>query len=346
MDKNRFRIGLLAVILLVVFRIAIGWHFLYEGILKFDPLHEFSAKGFLGMAKGPTAPIFYEMLPDIDGRDRLKIEPVKNADGKDTKLRTFPVYENAWAAFKSRFDSRYALDEAQKAEARRIYDQYLASLREYAADVETDVAQFLGSMARFDETAGENQAAYQQQRDWDAMMKYRADGAKWTGDLDKMGDAMAGDLLALYNPRLAGMTGQIVTRPEKPWVPNPIADTQMSLLNRSVMLGLTAIGICMILGFCNRLACLGGATFLFNVWLSQFPWPGVYPPIPDMIGHFLIVTKDFVELLGCLILAALPAGRWGGLDFFLYHNCGGKKLAQWIGLEDVAESDNTTKTPA
>ena len=27
-------------------------------------------------------------------------------------------------------------------------------------------------------------------------------------------------------------------------------------------------------------------------------------------------------MVALLLLAALPAGRWGGLDFFLHHGCG------------------------
>lgn len=338
MTKNRISIGLCAVILLVVLRIAIGWHCLYEGILKFDPLHDFSAKGFLGMAKGPTADLYYTMLPDLKGTARLQVTDVTPEKGK--KYQTFPVYEEAWGHFKSNFDRRYGarLDDKQEAEVERIYHQYVVSLREYAADNAGEIEQFLGSLARHEENSGSNTTAHQQQRDWDNMMKYRGEAEGWIADLDKMGNAMANAMVSVYNYRLAGSSDQIITTPEKPWVPNPLATTQMSMLNRMVTLGLTAIGICMILGFCNRLASLGCAAFLFNVWLSQFPWPGIHPPLPDVVGHFMIVTKDMVELLACLVLAAMPAGRWGGLDYFLYHYLGGKKLAQWVGLEDVDET--------
>jgi len=58
------------------------------------------------------------------------------------------------------------------------------------------------------------------------------------------------------------------------------------------------------------------------VLLTQPPWPTIYPPAPDVVGHALIVDKNFVEMVAMLALAALPVGRWGGLDAFLH---------RWIG---------------
>jgi hypothetical protein len=37
------------------------------------------------------------------------------------------------------------------------------------------------------------------------------------------------------------------------------------------------------------------------------------------VGHALIVDKNFVEMIALLTLAATSVGRWGGLDFFVYH---------------------------
>ena len=339
MDKNKFNIGFCAVVMIVLLRIGIGWHFFYEGLHKFDPAHEFSSKGFLGVAKGPTADLFFAMLPDLDGKKRLVVEEVtyKNAAGKDVKVKTFPAYENAFIAYKAQFDAKYGkrLEDGRKAEVERVYGQYIASLREYAAEHETAVRQYLNSLWRFEEEEGKHvvDVAHVQERRWNGMMAYRAEAGKWIGDLDKMGADMADALMTLYNPAIAG-DSQLVTRPEKAWVPNPLAKSQIGLLDWAVSIGLTAIGLCMMLGLCNRLACLGGVVFLLNVWLVQFPFPGFYPELPDMIGHFMGVSKDFIELLAMLALAAMPAGRWGGLDYFLYYWCGGQKLAQRFGLEE------------
>ncbi len=343
--------------MIVVLRLTIGWHFFYEGLHKFDERHGFSAKGFLGQAKGPVADLYYMMLPDLDSLKRLEITPKDKADAtvfknngaglteaelkaeerKIANLPTLPAYEKAWTNFKAAFERKYALDPGHQKAIDAIFRQYITSLREYAAEIETPVQQYHESLKRFDEEVGAhtNDTPHQRQRNWDGMMGYRAEGEAWVKELDKMGDGLQSAFGRVVNPELGGAPNKIITNPEKAPIIGlfPYVPSQMRLLDLSVTYGLTAIGICMMLGFCNRLASLGAAAFLANVVLSQFPWPTVYPPVPDMIGHFMIVNKDFVELIACLLLAALPAGRWGGLDFFLWH-CGGKYIARAYGHKE------------
>ncbi|MGL4943726.1 MAG: hypothetical protein ACRC46_11110 [Thermoguttaceae bacterium] len=328
--KN-FQLGACAVIFLVILRVAIGWHFLYEGLHKLHPQHNFSAKGFLGMAKGPASDLFYDLLPDLDGMQRLVIEPVIGEDGKPTKQKTFPAYEAAWGNYKLRYDEKY--DDALKQvgrdkEADAIYNQYVTSLREMAADVESAVKQYRESYARFQDVRGDTDVQHVQQREWDTMMKYRSEAAVWLDELNDLSKGLQIALDRVYASSTAGNTGDIVTAPERAIIPNPIIADQMSLLNLSVALGLTAIGACLMLGLCSRLASLGGAAFLTSVWLSQFPWPTVYPPTPEMVGHFMLVSKDFIELIALLLIASLPVGCWGGLDYFIWHGFGKRLLAR------------------
>jgi len=481
--------------MVVLLRVGIGWHFLYEGIHKFYPVADFSAEGFLGIAKGPTAEWYYWMLPDLDGIQRLEIVKIK--DENDKECDTFVAYENAWKEyfrdylvnFVNYFPSltlskeeatsivemnaakltewvakNATLDEAvakdivamtnasdfsawaakrvvlNKADAEKtadmnatklaewarqvevsdpsavkevksvllmnaaqlaewalkegendsdavrnakkvakmdalqlaewankagendtdavksakkvavawnivmaktIFNRYLGSLRASTADEKADVEAFKASRDRFLEVRDtiRNDASFEQERRWQNMMKYRAEAATWTRKFDTLGNALQSDLGRLADPQLAGQKGQIVTAPEKELLPpnpfaqytipdNPYVKSRMEALNLSVIVGLTAIGLCLMLGFCTRLACLGGAAFLINVVLTTYPVPGVYPAIPTMVGNFMFVSKDVVELLALLVLALVPAGRWGGLDYFLWHY-GGKQI---VGL--------------
>lgn len=354
-------IGAVTIILIVLLRITIGWHFFYEGLHKFDPRHDFSSYGFLGQAKGPTADLYYMMLPDLHGLVRLQITPkeevqpyryhelIEKLDTKANKLviaeekeqkidnlPTFPVYEDAWSEYKQLFEKSNELTPEETKQVEAVFGQYIRSLREYAAEVEKDVVGYYGSIQRYREMLKEmsNDAPHQRERNWNAEMNYRSEMNKWVKELDEMGNGLQSAFGRVLAQEMAGAERKIVTDPEKATVPNPVTDSHVRLLDLSVTYGLTAIGLCMMLGLCNRLACLGAVAFLANVCLSQFPWPTVYPPTPDVIGHFMIVTKDFVELVACLVLASLPAGRWGGLDFFLYHCFGGKKIAESYGLKD------------
>jgi uncharacterized membrane protein YphA (DoxX/SURF4 family) len=327
-----FQLCICSVVLIVILRVAIGWHFFYEGLHKFDPAEGFSAKGFLGIAKGPLSEVYYSFLPDLEGIERLEIGTVKDDAGKDVK--TFTVYEKAWNNFYAAYQKKYP--NVKKDESDVIFKRYLKSLRAGAADTEKDIAAFKASWNRHDETNDTipNDADYEEQRRWEAMMKYRSESSKWTNMLDTMGNGLQSDLARLANPELAGSKGAIVTDPEKgviKFLPNPFVKTQMRAMDLAVMYGLSAIGLCMILGFCNRLACLGGAVFLVNVVMTTYPVPGVFPPLPTAVGNFLFVSKDVIELIAMLFLASIPAGRWGGLDYFLWH-FGGKKLFLKLGL--------------
>ena len=336
-----FKLCFCAVFFVVLLRVAIGWHFLYEGVHKFDPAAGFSAEGFLGIAKGPTAEMYYWMLPDLEGLQRIELGPVKDEDGKEHATQiTFVAYEDAWKQYFDEYLKTHP--EVNKEEATAIYNRYLVSLRGVATDTKGEIEAFQASRDRFLEQRRtiRNSASFEQQRRWDAMMGYRREATAWVWMLNEMSDGLQSDLGRLADPELAGQRGEIVTAPEKelfptnPFVQYPIPEnpllieSRMQLMDMAVMYGLSAIGLCLILGFCSRLACLGGAAFLVNVVLTTWPVPGVYPAIPSMVGNFMFVSKDVVELVALLFLATIPAGRWGGLDYFLWH-CGGKQIS-WV----------------
>ena len=101
---------MLAVLALVALRLALGCHFLYEGLWKVkrsDFRHdamwksekelgdEFNAAPFLTTAKGPVAGFFYAMAPDIDARQRLHVEVVKK-DGKKTNVINSDAIAARW----------------------------------------------------------------------------------------------------------------------------------------------------------------------------------------------------------------------------------------------------------
>jgi uncharacterized membrane protein YphA (DoxX/SURF4 family) len=295
------------------------------------------------------------MLPDLEGIQRIEIG--KGKDDNDKEYTTFIVYENAWKEYYEKYLETYS--NVDKDEAKTIFNRYLKALRVEAADSEADIKAFLASRERFLEKRRtiRNSTSFEQQRRWNQMMGYRAEAARWTRLLTEMGNGLQSDLGRLADPELAGMRGQIVTAPERELIPpippnkldisirypippidisippknayTPSLDlsikSRMQVMDLAVMFGLSAIGLGMMLGFCTRLACLGGAAFLVNVILTTYPVPGVYPEIPSMVGNFMFVSKDVVELLALLFLAFIPAGRWGGLDYFLW-NYGGKQI--------------------
>lgn len=293
-------------VVLVVLRLSLGFHFLYEGVWKIKH-PEFSAEPFLTQAKGPLAPLFYAMIPDINGRERLRIE----VDEEGNKRISGKYYLDAWKDLGEKVKQKYRLDDDQKAQVDAIYHRYEKAVTSFLADNLDEIEAYFGSLDRFEKGLKEsNGAAYQQKRDWDRRQELRQEVNVWLTGLEKSGKSYQA---ALWN----------VLKPDQQAEgPLPVGWTQSDLLNFAVTYGLTAIGLCLLVGFCTRLAALGGAAFMFSVLLTQPPWPSIYPPAPEVVGHALIVDKNFVEMVALLLMAATAVGRWGGLDFFLYRFLG------------------------
>ncbi len=292
------------VVMLVVLRITIGYHFLYEGVWKFKHA-EFSAEPFLTQAKGPAAPLFYAMVHDIDGRQRLKIE----TDPKTGKSSiSGKIYLDAWTDLDNRVIQKYHLSSGQKTALENVHKTYAAALDNYLKENLDDIRAYFGSLDRFEaaQQAGNNGAEHQRKRRWDGRMELRKEVGGWLSELDAMGESYrqaVWSLLTIGQRKMGDL---------------PQAWTRTDLLNYAVKYALTAIGLCLVLGFCSRLAALGGAGFLISVLLTQPPWPTIYPPAPEVVGHALLVDKNFVEMIAALLLATTAVGRWGGLDWFLY----------------------------
>ena len=347
--------------MVVILRLGVGCHFLYEGLWKMNPDNGFSSKGFLGQAKGPTKEFYYMFLPDLGGQGRLAMgeayhlkydEAGNYVQGTKKRLGwTLPVFEKEWYKYFSDYVKKYGVNNeeniVQMREASAIFNQYVRSLREYTLENREDIRGFVASKERFEKNLAstKNNAEYQRIRNWDAQMSYRNEGESFAAEPELMGKNLQ---LALWNiltpeqKKLGRMTAMAYGANRNalmrcvanlPIINKFAQPTTMGLLDLFVTLGLSVIGLCLILGFCTRLAALGGAIFMFNVVLSQFPWPTVYPYPSDMIGHSMIFNKDSIEMLILILLALLPSGRWAGLDWFLW-NCCGKYIYCWYGVKE------------
>ncbi|MEP0844190.1 MAG: DoxX family protein [Phycisphaerae bacterium] len=94
----------------------------------------------------------------------------------------------------------------------------------------------------------------------------------------------------------------------------------------AMMVGLTVIGACLILGLFTRLASLGGAVMLLMFYLAMPPFPGAHVPESAAEGHYLFVNKNLIEMLALLMIATSRVGRWFGLDA-LIHALFGRNVA-------------------
>lgn len=322
--------------MLVALRVTIGWHFLYEGVWKITHADEFSARPFLTQAKGPAAELFYAMVPDLDGRQRLPIETGEDGD----PAISGQVYLDAWEDLKQKVVAAYELDEDQTEAVDELYERYAESVGQYLRENRAEILGYFDALDQFEreKAAGNNGADFQKERTWDRQQALRGEVKAWLDDLDQMGEAYR---LALWDllredQKAVGMVPAPVLGPERLPVSVPIVDSRSQGLDLAVTYGLTAIGACLMVGLFTRLANLAGAAFLISVLLTQPPWPTVFPHAPPVVGHALGVDKNFVEMMAMLMLATTAVGRWGGLDFFI-HRCCVKPFCRRGGKADNQE---------
>lgn len=98
--------------------------------------------------------------------------------------------------------------------------------------------------------------------------------------------------------------------------PVPQPWTEARVLSWRTMWSLTIFGFLLIIGLGTRFAAVGGAGLLMLFYLAAPPWPGT-PEAPG-IEHNYIVNKVNMEALTLLAIAAMPTGRWFGLDGLIY----------------------------
>jgi len=140
--------------------------------------------------------------------------------------------------------------------------------------------------------------------DWDHLGKQWIEVQQLRRDLVGPVQALEQELFTSAEELLS--VEQLATGPVAP------AASPIRSINLRTMWGLTIFGLLLMLGLFTRLSALGGAALLTLFYLAMPPWPGVQE-IPS-IEHNLFVNKNFVEMVALLAIAAMPSGKWFGLD--------------------------------
>ena len=295
LEPSRFRIGLITVIGLVLLRLGCGWHFLQEGIWKREN-PSFSAAGFLRQSRGPFRDYFLNMIPDLDGHERLSAEKMSQR----------------WEAYLENFEKRYEFSEEQKEnQAKRVYDNYEGRLTEFLTENKDDIKKYQDGLeklaaAKADKTSGD--MPYMVKRLADQETELRGQAKPWLDYVDALDKNYRRDLQQIVSDGQQTRGG-----------PFPEETSQLDRIDNYTGIGIAAIGACLMVGLFTRLASFAGAAFLISVVLAHPYYPGVFPAPHPSGGHPLFVSKEVIEMLALVALGLSPVGRWGGLDFFIHH---------------------------
>lgn len=281
----------------MLLRIAIGWHFLYEGLEKVESTRKagkaFTAEPYLRFSTGPLAPTFRGLVPDVNSIHKL------NPDDRKA----------SWTADVDLIAKHYQFDQAQRDKAQVV----LKDSQDYAdiwfEDPETKENRRkyfveLGKVQKIEQNP--NALSYERERASAKRKDLDVDRRTLIANLDARGETLRDAVTLLATPEQREAAG--------PYVP---PRTTIDWVNLSTMWGLVIMGACLIAGLFTPLAALAGAVFLGQIYLSMPPWPGL-PPNPMAEGHYFIVNKNLIEMLACLALACLPTGSWIGFDALLF----------------------------
>jgi uncharacterized membrane protein YphA (DoxX/SURF4 family) len=118
------RISFITCVFLVCLRLAIGWHFFFEGLNKYESVQRgktdysrpFTSAPYFAQAQGPLASMAQEKIgtADSDALARLKLGN-PSADKPAAKMPA--VLATEWDVYVARFKDEYKLDEASRQSA-------------------------------------------------------------------------------------------------------------------------------------------------------------------------------------------------------------------------------------
>jgi uncharacterized membrane protein YphA (DoxX/SURF4 family) len=326
---------------LVLLRVVIGWHFLFEAAEKFKT-DTWSAEGYLREAAGPLAPAFRWLAGD-PLRERLTPRPLPEGENPlNAPLhQRFPAaLEPEWQAYFNAFVAHYQFDEGQRGDAER---KFLQQKEQFVKWLEQDTKKVtwtspFGPPVTADKTIPErlalldekvNEARKYQETDYAASVntifedEAKAKLLTMKGEANRMRAELRGDL-AGQTQKMKEVLLDVLTPEQKQREPLRPAEarpgiaamSRLDWINESVRWGLLIVGVCLLLGLFSRPACVVGAAFLLMFYLAMpaLPW---LPEPPKVEGHYFFVNKNLIELVALLALATVPTGRWLGLDALL-----------------------------
>jgi uncharacterized membrane protein YphA (DoxX/SURF4 family) len=239
--------------------------------------------------------------------------------------RTTAIHAPDWYTLLSFVAAQYGLEvdvEIQSAAAQRLLDLYERQLeallkqeqregQEVLRVYKPEIAQYKADVARWLEEgrqAATRDIPYLRQRHYQRWQELQRTAAPWLAAVDQMDASFRRDLAALATPEQRQARGDF--RAPK---------TTLDWIDALTRYGLPAIGLCLMLGLLTRSAALAGAVFMLLVSLSQLALPGVVPAPHPSQGHAFLISKEVLEMLALLVLAATAAGRWFGLDYIIHH---------------------------
>ena len=306
----------LRVFVLLALRLAIGWHFLFEGLHKLhsfavgptDTNRVFTSEPYFAAAEGPLGDYMRKKYlgdPEATYTERL----TKKQDVSAAAFKKLPPSEQA-ALCPTAAAEALTGGDAEKATAAK------AKFAAWVYGAETQSAKVNMVTGDIPLTADQRLSAIAVlQREYDALAARDAEGlGRGYGYEMERKKKLKTDLLKAKTD-LAADTDKVIAdlRKDAGLPPLDPADKPIKDLDRLTAYTITAVGAGLLLGVFTKLWCLVGVGFLVMTYLAHptVPWHSL-PPNTE--GNPLFINKNLIEALGMLVILVHPTGRWLGLD--------------------------------
>jgi uncharacterized membrane protein YphA (DoxX/SURF4 family) len=316
LTTKRYAISTATVIMLIVLRLNIGWHFFSEGSHHATDPH-WSSEPVLRSATGPLAPLYKSYLPDFHGMDAW-LHSHRAEKPADAVKGWLDEIQTDLDQRRQQFAIHYGLNEAQQKKATQVAASYQGKVRSWGGGLRDDLINHVHQWQRKETVKAAPDTAdvpFRKQRVAESQATLTGETAGWKRELQ--------DLEGEYENAL----GEILTAEQREEPPLPPVPTSIARVDRLMTYGILGIGVLLLLGLFTRTACLAGAAFLLSVVLTQPFW------VSDAQPTF----NQLVEMFALLALATTEVGRWAGLDFFVHQLILGRAGAT-KGSSDVSQS--------
>jgi uncharacterized membrane protein YphA (DoxX/SURF4 family) len=305
------------VFILLALRLAIGWHFLFEGLYKVQSYYTgptetskpFTSEPYFRVAPGPIGERMRKEFADPAAAIAAK---VKASEGiPPAAFAKLPPAEQAAKCPEPVAQLLDAMDKDAQAEkaayARWVYgvDARDCKLKGITGDVPLTGPQRLAyvewARRQADEAASRATDGLGNGTGTDAkrVAEFRTNALAAETELARDADSFIAELRKTLNGGKA--------------VEDQTAESRGQVLDRVTMWFLVGVGACLLAGLFTRAACVMATGFLAMTYLAHPPFPW-YPLPPNTEGNPVFVNKNAIEALALLALACYPTGRWLGLD--------------------------------
>ncbi len=329
----------LLILLLVCLRLATGWHFFNEGYKKLDS--SFTSAYFLRAAKGPFAPLMKSFVNGpYDGYAELAVprkynsldskiqkeidswnasynsqaakalkagDPLPSIEGIPEQASYAAWFKSIKAGWQASYDRLAELPMANKenlAKAQSLIDDKLKEVLYYLVGEEAAITDMQHEAWRYkqmvDKEEADDAAPYYSERLADKENELYKAVLPWTKTIASYEDALFDEMTPL-------MAGDDSSRTTAKRIRGALAERSwLNHIDWLVTWTVLLSGIGLFLGLFTRVAAIAAACFLLSVIVSQPPWVAG----SDTTYFFY----QLVEVISLLIIAAVGAGQWAGLD--------------------------------